>query len=220
MVPWVEVYLGRDYELYVTPLPDGELLVAGLADAAQLAGGAVPAFERWLAEQPALAARLVGAVPLTPLQGRAPLAARATAGYVPGCVLLGDAAGYVDPITGGGITQALLTAELLAAHTPAILAEDAALAAFDHERGAMLRDYHLLTRGVLALARQHSLAPFALRALRVAPPLFSHLIGVAGGTRHLLPGLPAPRHAPAPAREPTAHDRLDADARRAPRDAA
>ena len=36
-----------------------------------------------------------------------------------GCLaslLLGDAAGFLDPITGGGMTQALMTAELLAGY--------------------------------------------------------------------------------------------------------
>jgi 2-polyprenyl-6-methoxyphenol hydroxylase-like FAD-dependent oxidoreductase len=222
-VPWVEVYLGRGYELYVTPLPGGELLVAGLAEAdllarapsepgegwpppgsgsgagwlapasgpvddRPLAGAAARAFAGWIAEQPALAARLAGAEQITRLQGRAPLAATARAGAVPGCVLLGDAAGYVDPITGGGLTQALLAAELLAVHAPALLADrPGALAAFDRARRAMLRDYTLLTRALLPLARRPDLAVRIVGRLARWPALFAHLLGVAGGTGRLLP---------------------------------
>jgi menaquinone-9 beta-reductase len=187
-VPWVEVYVGRGYELYVTPLPERELLVAGLAEAGELRDGAPDAFARWLAAQPALSARLVGAEPLTPLQGRAPLSARARAGWLPGCVLLGDAAGYVDPITGGGMTQAMLAAELLAVYAPRLVAGDQAVfAEFDRARRRMLRDYRLLTGLVLGLARHPSLAAAAIRLLGAAPRLFQHLVGVAGGTRRLVP---------------------------------
>lgn len=191
-VPWVEVYVGGGYELYVTPLPDRELLVAGLAEAGQIMGGAASAFATWLVGQPHLAARLAGAERLTPFQGRAPLEAAVRRGYTPGCVLLGDAAGYVDPITGGGMTQAMLCAELLAAYAPALVrGEDVAFARFDQARRALLRDYWLMTRAVLALARRRALAGAVLRGLDAAPWLFSHLLGVAGGTRRLLPSVGA-----------------------------
>jgi len=41
-----------------------------------------------------------------------------------GLLLLGDAAGFLDPITGGGMTQALMTAELLDRHIPDRVSED------------------------------------------------------------------------------------------------
>src|SRR5205823_5354368 len=110
----------------------------------------------------------------------------ATAGSVPGCVLLGDAAGYLDPITGGGITQALLTAELLAAHTPRLLTGDPLAAEeLDHARAALLHDYQLLTRAVLALPSRPTLAEPAARLLAASPILSDHLVGVAAGPRRL-----------------------------------
>jgi len=186
----VEIFLGAGHELYVTPLPDGEVLIAGLADSAAVLGQARTAYARWIDAQPILRARLEGAAALTDVEGRAPLASRARAGFVPGAVLLGDAAGFIDPVTGGGMAQALLAAELLAAHAPHMLAPgpsgDAWLRRFDARRNALLRSYRALTHVVLWLAGSPRRARFALRTLRATPWLFRHLIGVAGGTRRLV----------------------------------
>jgi len=186
--PWVEVYLGRGYEFYVTPLPDGEVLVAALAERGEMRAGAEASFAGWLAEQPALAERLLGARRLNAYLGRSPLASPARAGVLPGVVLLGDAAGYLDPITGGGITQALLSAELLAGYIPWILDnQEPWLSRFDRERRALLRDYELVTRAVLGISRYEWTAKAAVRLMRASPPLFSHLLGVSAGMRGLLP---------------------------------
>jgi flavin-dependent dehydrogenase len=185
--PWVEVFLGRGYELYVTPLPAGEVLVAGLAEQGAVIGGAEASLGRWVAEQPLLHARLEGAEQLTEIIGMAPLASYARAGVAPGVVLLGDAAGFIDPITGGGMAQALLSAELLAGYVARHQRrDDAWLWEFERARRALLRDYRTLTYMVLGLAERPWLAHGMLRLLRAAPALFSHLIGVAGGMRPLV----------------------------------
>jgi len=103
--------------LYVTPLPGGEVLVAVLADAQQL-GDLSSAPSPMDAREPELAKRPGGAEQITPVLATSPLAAQARSGVAPGFVLLGDAAGFLDPITGGGMTQALMTAELLDRHFP------------------------------------------------------------------------------------------------------
>jgi flavin-dependent dehydrogenase len=185
--PWVEVFLGRGYELYITPLPRDELLVAALAEQGELAGGAGARLRRWIGEQPPLAARLEGAQQITAAIGMAPLGSRARAGVAPGLALLGDAAGFLDPITGGGMAQALLTAELLANYIARNRGcADDWLGEFDRARGKLLRDYRLLTHMVLGLSAHPWLARGTLRLLRAAPALFSHLIGVSGGVRRLI----------------------------------
>lgn len=185
--PWVDVFMGDGHELYVTPLPDGEVLVAALADRDGLDGELKADFWRWIEAQPVLRRRLEGARRLTAFMGRGPLASRALAGYAPGAVLLGDAAGFLDPVTGGGMAQALLSAELLARHMPAILGgTDGAIRRFDDQRRALLRDYRVLTAMVLELAAHPRLVGPALRILRGSPRLFSHLIGVAGGVTRIL----------------------------------
>src|SRR5206468_3966560 len=95
--PGVTAYTGAR----VTALPCGELLVAGLAEQSAVVGGAEASMRRWLSEQPLLQARLEGAEQITALSGMAPLASRARVGVTRGAVLLGDAAGFLDPITGG-----------------------------------------------------------------------------------------------------------------------
>jgi flavin-dependent dehydrogenase len=186
--PWVDIFLGRNHEFYVTPLPDGEILVALLAEAGAAAAPLDGPFDRWRMEPPALRDLLDGAEPVSDLLAT-PLAARARAGFVPGAVLVGDAAGFLDPITGGGMAQALMTSKRLAAFVAANRGKsaDTWLPAFDRARRDMLRDYRLLTSAVLGLARRPALARAALAGLSHAPALFSHLVGVSGGTRPLLP---------------------------------
>jgi flavin-dependent dehydrogenase len=108
----------------------------------------------------------------------------------PGAVLLGDAAGFIDPITGGGIAQALLSAELLARFLPRILTEcdrgdNEWLWRFDRRRRAMLRDYQWLTAGLLLTTRSPGLARATLHLMRARPGMLGHLVGVAAGLRHL-----------------------------------
>lgn len=59
--PWVDVFVGPGYELYVTPPPQREILVAGLAHARALDEPLEHAFRRWRASHTLLASRLEGA---------------------------------------------------------------------------------------------------------------------------------------------------------------
>jgi 2-polyprenyl-6-methoxyphenol hydroxylase-like FAD-dependent oxidoreductase len=186
--PWVDVFVRKGHELYVTPLPAREVLVAALVEAGAMEGTAEQAYSRWLQAEPVLAERLEGAEQITPIAGRSPLTSRARSGVAPGLVLLGDAAGFVDPITGGGMAQALVSAELLARYAAnrGLAKHEAWLDAFDRERSAMLRDYRILTNAMLWLASRPRLARNAFRAMTATPRLFSHLLGVSGGFRTFL----------------------------------
>ena len=178
----LEIFVGRGYELYAAPLPDGELLLAALGDRDLLAGGARAAFARWIAAEPLLAGWLDGAAELTAPEGRAPVTRRARAGHAPGVVLLGDAARATDPLTAGGIAHALVTAERLAAVVPHYLAEgDVHLARFDRERRRVLRAHDWLTRALVFLVERPALARAALVGMRAAPGLMRALLGIGGG---------------------------------------
>jgi flavin-dependent dehydrogenase len=182
---WVDVFMGGGYELYVTPLPARETLVAALSSARSLDRPLEEQFLEWCHENPRLAERLRGADRITPFLS-ARLGARAGAGVAPGIVLLGDAAGSPDPITGSGMTQALLSAELLAGELIAGLpADEARLRHFESRRRALFRDAHRLTRIVLALAQRPRLARLAFRLLRARPEVFSHLLAVSSSARGL-----------------------------------
>ncbi|MEV8372555.1 FAD-dependent monooxygenase [Kribbella sp. NPDC056861] len=108
--PWselVEVYWSRLGEAYVTPVADDLVGVAVLTSARG-------SFDSHLDAFPALKRRLLGATEATAVMGAGPLRQRVR-GRVAGRVLLvGDAAGYVDALTGEGIAIALRTsAELV-----------------------------------------------------------------------------------------------------------
>ncbi|APR82328.1 monooxygenase, FAD-binding protein [Minicystis rosea] len=182
----VEVFLHEGHELYVTRLPGGEAMVAALSDRLAVGVDLKAALHRWIAAEPGLRDHLAGAPVIGAVAGRYPLAGRARAGVVPGAVLLGDAAGWTDPVTGGGIAQALLAAELLADHVPFALAYgDAWLGRFDRRRRRLLRDQRWLTAVTLELVARPRLVRPVLRGFAAWPGLFSHFIGVAAGARPL-----------------------------------
>ncbi len=186
--PWVDIFVAPGHEIYVTPLPNNELLVAALTEGSALEANPSRVFLNWRRLHRRLAARLDGAEQITDLLATSPLACRSRHGAAPGIVLLGDAAGSCDPVTGGGIAQALVTAELLAGY---IIRHGVAnqfwLEAFDRDRRAVLRDYVRLTHGLLWLTKHPRLARRAVGLASRVPRLVSHLVGVAGGTRSLLP---------------------------------
>jgi flavin-dependent dehydrogenase len=110
----------------------------------------------------------------------------ARAGWRPGAVLLGDAAFTLDPLTANGISQALVSAEMLAEHGPALLsghggAADGALVAFDRRRWREARARMLLTKMLVALVRRRLLARGTLALMQKSPRLLHALLGIAAG---------------------------------------
>ncbi len=178
----LEIFLGRGHELYAAPLPDGEILIAGLGEEGALLGGARAALDHWIAAQPFLRELLDGATPITAPAGRARVSRRARVGFAPGAVLLGDAARASDPLTAGGIAHALVTAERLAAIVPRYLAEgDGALADFDRQRRRLLRDHDWLTRSLVQIVRRPLMARATLHLMRALPLVMRRLVAIAGG---------------------------------------
>src|SRR4029077_14797184 len=102
--PWsdfVEVSWGPECEAYVTPVALDEVGVA------LLWSGRKAGFDDLLASFPALAARLAGVPAASRDRGIGPLRQRARAVYKGNVALVGDAAGYLDAITGEGLAVAL-----------------------------------------------------------------------------------------------------------------
>lgn len=157
--PWndlIEVHFNRFGELYVTPTADGMVGVSLLArqhtDFAEALGGS-----------PELAARVAGAEPASELRGAGPFRQR-TAGRTSGRVLLvGDASGYVDAITGEGLRLGFEQARA---------AIDAIVSGSDYERewSRITRDFRVLTSGL---------------AFAAATPLHAAIVPLA----HALPRL-------------------------------
>ena len=187
--PWVDVVLASGHELYITPLPDREVLVAVLTGIRHGGEPVHETFQRWISAQPLLASRLEGAEQISWPMCASWRAKNATLGVAPGAILLGDAMGSIDPISGGGMTHALVTAELLAAYIQQGLEEsDEWMWKFERERGELLVDFKRLTRILLWLADHPWLAVPILSLVRNSPFVLSHVVGVAGGTRKLFVG--------------------------------
>ena len=145
--PWsdrVEVHWGQRAEAYVTPVADG---VVGVA----LLGPPHRDYEASLDAFPDLRARLRGAECLGPPLGAGPMLQRATARTVGRVRLVGDAAGYVDALTGEGIRVGLAQA----AAAIRTLEPDVERSGASYERAWALatRDYRLITASLLAVAR-------------------------------------------------------------------
>jgi menaquinone-9 beta-reductase len=195
--PWsdlVEVHWGEGAECYVTPV-GGEVNVAFLWFEASRGAGVVPArpsFDALLERFPAVAAKVAGAPASDEARGAGPFLRSTSARAAGSVALIGDAAGYVDAITGQGLTLALTSAEALVAAlvregggdarstlaSPARLAR--ALAAYDREQRQPWLRYALPARTLLWLAGHPRLRRPALRLVARSPRLFGALLASVG----------------------------------------
>jgi flavin-dependent dehydrogenase len=97
--PWgdtVEIHYGHRAEIYVTPIAANEVGVAML-------GAQHTDFDEAIADIPGLAARLEGVSLLSSRRGAGPFRQRTRARTAGRVLLVGDASGYVDAITGEGL---------------------------------------------------------------------------------------------------------------------
>ncbi len=170
VAPWsdcVEVYWADGCEAYVTPVAPDEVGVAILWS------GSKANFNQLLPRFPALAARLAGAPSRSRDRGAGPLHQRVR-GLVRGrLVLLGDASGYLDAITGEGLSLAFHQAQAL---VHALVRCDLGAYVRAHRRIAALPT--AMTRLLLAVERRPWLRRRVIGALARDPDLFSRLLAV------------------------------------------
>lgn len=141
-------------------------------------------FAEYLARVPRLAEKLAGARRAAPLRGVGAMACRTTRQVVDGAALVGDAAGYIDPVTGEGIFFALKGAQLLAESVAAALhgarRDAAALAGYQRGRAkeivARCRLATLLQRGL----RRETIVRAAFALLEARPRLADLIVSVTG----------------------------------------
>lgn len=164
LAPWtdrVEVHWSRDAEAYVTPVADDLVGVAVLSSTRR-------SYDDHLAAFPELLARLADAGTASDVRGAGPLrqsARRRTAGRV---LLVGDAAGYVDALTGEGVALALGQA---AAAVGAIAADDPGR--YEAEWRRVTRRYRWLTAGLVAATTPKPLRAAIVPAAATLPPVFA-----------------------------------------------
>jgi flavin-dependent dehydrogenase len=180
LAPWssfVDVHWARGLECYVTPVGPALVNVAFLWEDEAI--GEKASFESLLARFPRVGERLNGASVESEARGSGPLFRPVRARAADRVALVGDAAGYVDAITGQGLSLAFASASLLVEALPRPLelaALPAALRRYDRSlRFAWLR-YALPARALLGLARRPRARHTALRLLARTPRLFGALL--------------------------------------------
>ncbi|ROQ72886.1 FAD-dependent monooxygenase [Streptomyces sp. NBC_01260] len=162
IAPWtefVEVHWSRHGEAYVTPLGDGLVGVAVLS-------GERRSYEEHLTAFPRLAASLSGR-DAGPVRGAGPLRRRALGRRAGRVLLAGDAAGYVDALTGEGVALALATAAAAVDSLAAGRPQD-----YPPRWTRLTRRHRLLTEGLLAVARHPATARLIVPAAYRAPAVF------------------------------------------------
>jgi menaquinone-9 beta-reductase len=177
-----EMHVADGYYVGLAPLSDGRLNV-GMAlplDAKRLP--AEVRFQAAIGGIPAVADRLRGRKRLTPIRGASPISHRVAGSAGRGWMLVGDAAGFIDPFTGEGIFRALRSARAAAEALAAGHDEAAAQRYRDARREAFAAKDALtwLVQGMLAA---RPVMGYALRRLAARPRLADRLGSALGDLR-------------------------------------
>jgi flavin-dependent dehydrogenase len=159
--PYVEVHWGREVEAYVTPVADDLVGVAVL-------GARAGSFDERVRLLPGLAARLGEAAPVGAVRGAGPLRRGARARVAGRVLLVGDAAGYVDALTGEGLALAFAQAD---AAVRAIT--DGVPQRYEQDWARLTRRYRWLTAALLAGTRPTAARRLLVPTSRVLSPVFS-----------------------------------------------
>ncbi|HEX5090948.1 MAG TPA: NAD(P)/FAD-dependent oxidoreductase [Nocardioides sp.] len=156
--PFVEVHWAEGSEAYVTPVADELVGIALLTERHA-------AFEDLLAEHVLLRQRL-GRRPLSRTRGAGPLRQRSAARTIGRVLLVGDAAGYLDALTGEGIAIGLAQARAAVDAVVAGRPED-----YEAAYRRLGRRHELLTHALLVSSRvpvvRRQIVPLAARLPRV-----------------------------------------------------
>jgi 2-polyprenyl-6-methoxyphenol hydroxylase-like FAD-dependent oxidoreductase len=179
--PWsdlVEVHFAPGLEAYVTPAGAERVGIAFLWEDGRLPGPIN--FPALLHRFPSLIERLGSAPQDSEPRGAGPLERIARARTADRFALLGDAAGYVDALTGEGLSLAFTCAAALAETLPVALGNGArreSLAAYERAVARVYTPYLRLAKLMLVIARRPPLRRSVVRALGLVPPIFDWLLG-------------------------------------------
>ncbi|WP_405147951.1 NAD(P)/FAD-dependent oxidoreductase [Sphaerisporangium sp. NBC_01403] len=163
VAPWsdfVEVHWAARAEAYVTPVGEELVGVAVLSSERR-------SYEEHLAGFPALLARLEGPA-ATSVRGAGPLRQRVSARVAGRVLLVGDAAGYMDALTGEGVSLGLLSARALVGCLRAGRPE-----AYERAWRRLSLRHRLLTGALLAARRRPGSARLIVPAAQRLPVVFT-----------------------------------------------
>lgn len=154
-----EMHVGAGGYIGLAPTASGVLNVGMALPLDGASGGSRSRFEAAIAAIPAVSERLTEARRVTPIRGAAPIGHRVSRVAGPGWLLIGDAAGFVDPFTGEGIYRALRSARAAAD----------ALRTADDVEGAYARERRRAFAAKTALT-------WLVQGFLTAPPLLRHAV--------------------------------------------
>jgi flavin-dependent dehydrogenase len=164
--PWtdfVEVHWSSGGEAYVTPVGDDLVGVAVLSTVKR-------GFDEHLACFPQLLPLLAGP-PASTVRGAGPLRQRVRARTRGRVLLVGDAAGYVDALTGEGVSLALASAEAAVRCLRAGRPQD-----YEARWRALSRRHRLLTEGLLRVSGHPTGARLIVPAAARLPSVFASAV--------------------------------------------
>jgi flavin-dependent dehydrogenase len=182
-----EMHVRDDHYIGVAPMPDG-LANACLVLAPDVRRGdwSNPGalLTRALRSDARLGERFARARLVAPPHMLGPMAVDARSAGVPGMLLAGDAAGFIDPMTGDGLRFALVGASLAAAVAGDVLAGTldpaGAVAVLGRRRRVAFAAKYRFNRTIRALVSRPSAILTAEAAARVVPWFFRRVIQYAG----------------------------------------
>lgn len=180
--PWsdfVEVFVNAKGEAVATPVSDRCVAVNFVWEDGAVERPSLPALA---SRFPALRKRLCDAPTLSSIKGAGPMAQRAKRRNADRMVLVGDAAGFVDSISGDGLSIAFNSALILGRHLGRILASSAtqnSMHAYEREARRLYRGYWFVTSGLLTIARHPRARRLILNSLMRHPEFFRAMMGGA-----------------------------------------
>ena len=190
--PHVDVFVADACEFYITPTGPGEINVAVLCGrelTRRLGGDLCGGFDAIVRSHPVLAGLLEGAEGVTEPTLCGPLRRTAVDVVADRTVLVGDAAGFVDAITGEGMSVALVCARIAADVLDDALGAQALKAAdlrpYARRRRAATIDQTRLTEIILWGLRNRTLAAHVVGNLARHPEAFGRVLAVNSGDRSL-----------------------------------
>jgi flavin-dependent dehydrogenase len=180
--PWtdfVEVYVDAKGEAVVTPVSDESVGINFVWEDGVIEQPKIPVLA---SRFPALLARLGNAPAISSVRGAGPMARAATRRNSNRMVLVGDAAGFVDSISGDGLSVAFNSALILGKHLAEILKRGAtreSMQAYEREARRVYRGYWFVTNGLLMIARHPRVRRAIINSLMRHPGAFNALMGGA-----------------------------------------
>ena len=177
-----EMHVARDWYVGLAPLAGDRLNVGMALPMDGVKASAEERFQAAIDGIPAVATRLRGVKRLTPIRGASPIGHRVRSSAGRGWMLIGDAAGFIDPFTGEGIFRALRSARAAAEALAAGDDEEAAARYRAARREAFAAKDGLtwLVQGMLAA---QPVMGYAIRRLARRPQLAAKLGSALGDLR-------------------------------------